>query len=478
MVYGLRGGKMLEHLIYLLPLLVLLGGIIFYALVNFKQDETSKCFRFSRILLVSGLALNVIFYNKPMIAEITSANRLTASFIVLLYIEALVIVYAARKWFSNMKQSGGQFCYMLLLGVLAGSLLIVSKNLALTTAAIILFVWGNYGMLQKTDNSKQTVETNRLYLGVATTCITLFVVALILVYKFCQSFDYVDIALYLANSPHTATVFAIGAILVLGYMFLFAAAPLHYWLTEVSGKMTMPVFAYFMLIPNIAYLLSFIRLNLRVLQPLNSELQLFYVGVAFMSMFVGAVGTCSSQNIRKIFAYISVYYIGNVFLVLQHTTPVAAQAVIIYWIVYLLAMTGLCLTLFSLKARGEHLLVLNEFSGVVYKCPLVAITMIFFMFSLLGFPPFTGALGLFAILNNLAAQNHFYCLLYVLLTLMMTGYAYLHIIRTLYFEDSRNNFDRADFGLSCLLVILTGLMIYLVLQPQYLLAQTWLFEVL
>lgn len=469
---------MLEHLIYLSPLLVILGGIIFYSLVNFKQDETSKCFKFSRILLILGLVLNIIFYNKPLIAEITSANRLTASFIVFLYIEALLLVYIARKWFSNMKQSGGQFCYMLLLGVLAGSLLIVSKNLALTTAAVILFIFGNYGMLQKNGNNKQTIELNRLYLSASATCILLFATALILVYKGCKSFDYGDIAEYLANIPHTAMVFAIGAVLVLGYMFLFAAAPLHYWLTEVSGKMTMPVFAYFMLMPNIAYLLSFIRLNLRVLQPLNVELQLFYMGVAFMSMFVGAVGACSSQNIRKTFAYIGVYYIGNVFLVLQHMTPIAAQTTIIYWIIYLLAMTGVCVTLFSLKARGEYLLTLNEFSGVAYKCPLVAITMIFFLFSLLGLPPFTGALGIFAVLNNLAAQNHFYCLLYVLLTLMMIGYACLHIVRTLYFEDSRNNFDRLDFGLAFLLVILTILMIYLVLQPQHLLAQTWLFEVL
>ncbi len=468
---------MLEHLIYLSPLLLIFSGIVFYALVNFRQDETNKCFRFSRILLFAGLVLNIIFYNKPMIAEITSANRLTSSFVELLYIGALLLVYLARKWFSNMKQSGGQFCYMLLLGVLAGSLLIVSKNLALTTATIILFVFANYYMLQKAVN-KQTTEIGSLYLSAATTCIILFMTALILVYRACQSFDYADISAYLANSPHSLGVFAIGAVLVLGYMFLFAAAPLHYWLTEAAGKMTMPVFAYFMLLPNIAYLLSFIRLNLRVLQPLNSELQMFYVGVAFMSMFVGAVGACSSQNIRKTFAYIGVYYIGNVFLVLQHMTPIAAQTTIIYWIVYLLAMTGLCLTLFSLKARGEYLLTLNEFSGVAYKCPIVAITMIFFLFSLLGLPPFTGVLGIFAILNNLAAQNHFYYLLYVLLTLMMIGYAYLHIIRTLYFEDSRNNFDRVDLGLSCLLIILVILMIYLVLQPQYLLAQTWLFEVL
>ncbi len=469
---------MLEQLIYLSPLLVLLVGIAVYALVNFKHDETYKCFKFSRILLVISLVLNIIFYNKPIMAEITSANKLTTTFIVWLYVALLILLFAARKWFSNMKQSGGQFCYMVLLTAATGCLLIVSKNLLLTVASMILFMFGNYELLLKIGNFKQNDISHKVYLGTASMCSALLLTALFVVYEGGGGLDYDSVSAYLSEHIHNPLVFAAAGALVLGYMFLFAAAPLHYWLTETAGKVSLPVFTYFLTVPVGAYLVSFIRLGIKVLQPVNERFQLFYVAVALMSMFVGAIGACSGQNIRKILCYTNVYCIGIIFLVLQHFTPWAAQTAIIYWFVCMLSLYGICLAMFCIKVKGEYLFMLNEFSGVAYKLPFLTIMIIFFLFSLLGMPPFIGALGIFSVLSNLALQNHFYYLLYVLFTLIIMAYAFLNIIRTFCFEDSRNNFDRPDSDISALLLCLAGLMIYFVLQPQHLLAQPWLIEAL
>ena len=56
-----------------------------------------------------------------------------------------------------------------------------------------------------------------------------------------------------------------------------------------------------------------------------------------------------------------------------------------------------------------------------------------FLFSLIGFPPFLGFLGLFAVFSDLVLHNNFYQLAILLAALLVLAYAYLQIIKTMYF---------------------------------------------
>ena len=146
---------MLENFIYMLPIIILLLGIGMFSVVNFKEDKNSKCFRISRTVLALSFVLTVIFYNKPLIVGITSANRYLLFFQTILYGGAFLILYLSRQWFSGAKISGHRFCYGVLLMVLAGDLLIVSRYLALTAGAMILLMFGHIWFLRDSSNKKQ-----------------------------------------------------------------------------------------------------------------------------------------------------------------------------------------------------------------------------------------------------------------------------------------------------------------------------------
>lgn len=455
---------MLENFIYMLPIIILLLGIGMFSVVNFKEDKNSKCFRISRTVLALSFILTVIFYNKPLIAGITSANRYLLFFQTILYGGAFLILYLSRQWFSGAKISGHRFCYGVLLMVLAGDLLIVSRYLALTAGAMILLMFGHIWFLRDSGGKKQQNTGVAVYLVSATVCTAVLVTVTVLLFLMYHTSDYTKLAYYIAAERHNIFVFAMVVALIFCFLFLCGAAPLHYWRTEILDNVGLPTFACFLTVPMSACLAGFLRLNLKLLPYLTPSLSLFYAGVALISVTIGAIGASSCRNVRKILAYSTVLQTGIILLILQQFTAQTIFAATLYWFVFILTVWGLCTILFGLKNKGDYLFMLSEFAGLGKRHAFAAAWLVIFLFSLLGFPPFIGFFSLFTVLNNLVAYHHYYQLLYLLAMLLILGYAYLQIVKTIYFEDSKEIFDRTDTGIYVVLLLILLIMIAFVFK--------------
>ena len=61
-----------------------------------------------------------------------------------------------------------------------------------------------------------------------------------------------------------------------------------------------------------------------------------------------------------------------------------------------------------------------------------------------------------------------------MLMLIVLSYGYLQIIKNIYFEKSKENFDRADSGIYVAVLFNALLMIIITLKPQYLMQDIYL----
>ena len=111
---------------------------------------------------------------------------------------------------------------------------------------------------------------------------------------------------------------------------------------------------------------------------------------------------------------------------------------------------------------------LSDFEGAAFRRPYIAAMMTIFLFSLIGFPPFLGFLGLFSVVNDLIQHHNIFQLGLLFIALLILSYAYLQIIKTMYFENSNIAFDRADRGIYLAIMLTMLLMILIMLQPHYL----------
>ena len=162
---------------------------------------------------------------------------------------------------------------------------------------------------------------------------------------------------------------------------------------------------------------------------------------------------------------------------LQRLSPDALNTAFVYLVVYLVAMYGVCACLFGLKNKGEYLFMLSDFEGASFKRPYISAALSIFLFSLIGFPPFLGFLGMFAVFSDLVLHNNFYQLAALLTALVILAYSYLQIVKTLYFENSNIAFDRADRGIYAAVLLTILLMIVLIVQPHFLMQDLeWILE--
>ena len=458
---------MIENLIYLSPLLALLVGIIGMLLFNKEQVNNSRCFHMARLVLLISFFLVIVFYNKALLPTITQGSHFTLLFECLLYLCAFVVLYLSKKWFASMNEAGNIFCCCIFTAVLCGCLLIESHNLLLTAVMCILLMLNNYVLLANFRKNKEYVLSIKTYMSIMFMCWMVLIGALGILYYFQLDFSYDMLRVDLDVNHDNPLIYTAMAGVIIGFVFLLGLAPLHFGFTEALSETILPVITYFILVPVVACVGSFIQLNLHVLAPMHDKLKFFYEAVALLSIGVGAVGACSAQNIRKIFAYGAVNHLGLLMLVLYHFTMKTVDSSFVYLFVYLLAMGGVCTTLFGLKIKGEYLEMLHEFCGAAYKRPYVAAMMTVFIFSLLGVPPFLGFLGTFSVLSRLAVYN-LYELVYVLIMMLVLAYAYIQVIRTFYFEESKAVFDRADKGIYTAMLFNAVLMLVIMVNPQYL----------
>ena len=137
-------------------------------------------------------------------------------------------------------------------------------------------------------------------------------------------------------------------------------------------------------------------------------------------------------------------------------------------LVYLLAQFGIYTTFYAFKSKGEYLSELSELSGVSEVRPYISAALLVFMVSMLGTPPMLGFLGKLSVINYLIIQGSYVFIGLILTALLLLAYAFLNVIKAVYFDSLTNVFDRADKGVYICLMINLILVLISILNPKYL----------
>ena len=462
---------MLENFIYSTPLFVLLCGIMALLFDEHSEEEDKQCFKFSRIMLFISFFFAIIFYNKPPIVNISKSGNFILFFHILLYTVGFLLLSLSRRWFASMKMPAHVFCGGLFIAISAAYLLISSDNLALTFISIFLMTIGNYVLFKNITVSKEINYLTKWYFIGMMVCALLFITLLIWIDSKHILFNYADLKQFIINNLENPQIYLFYCSLLLIFAFVLFLAPLHFLLTEILGKAALPVATYFILIPNIAGLAGFINLHIQVLLPLTHKFNIFAQSFAVFSIFIGAIGACSVQNLRKIIAYVTIFHIGTVFMLLQNSTLPSTYAALLYFLIVFICLCGLCCCLFALKIKGEYLFMLNDFSGAAQKKPYISVMFAFFLLTLLGLPPLLGFLGNFTVINYLLLYHHWKALAFILIMMVIVSCSYWRILQKIFFDKNEQNYDRTDFGINIFVTILASLSLLIAFKPYVLTAE-------
>jgi NADH-quinone oxidoreductase subunit N len=277
------------------------------------------------------------------------------------------------------------------------------------------------------------------------------------------------------------------ALTFVGLGFKLSAVPFHFWCPDVFEGAAAEVAGFL----SVASKTAAIALTIRVLQTMQLKTDSMIVVANAMFVVPSTIGVTvgifgaitvtfgnlaafNQTNIKRMLAYSTIAHAGYMLLGIGAMTESATSSILYYLIAYLLMNLGaFAVVAFVRNKTGSE--ELSAFRGLVWKSPVLAVTMSLFLFSLLGFPPLAGFAGKYQVFSaiyeaaNSAREAGLYRLgtaFYVLLGIgalntAISAYYYLRIVRAMILEDDPN--PAVDCSIcpssSLLLTILAALLI-------------------
>ncbi|MBE6452853.1 MAG: hypothetical protein E7012_05135 [Alphaproteobacteria bacterium] len=462
----------MQNLLMLLPEISLISYFPVAFIVNrYRDNKTAKTFfTLSRFFLLISILFTVIFYNKSVIPNFMLNSQYSSMFKFLTYISAFVWFYLSSKWFLNKNRTSYLF-YMVGMGmVLFLGVMISAQNLVVLMSCIPLICILTYTLIKQHWDEDKIKYIARNYLFLSLIFITLLYSGCFIIKYYIGSFNYHLIKEYINSTTSVPVLFYTSLLMILScILFMMSVAPFHIWFVDVVSVSILPVCGFLTLILPLAYLSCFISLIINVFGNLQNQITPILQSVAFLSLFIGALSANGENNIRRLFAYCSVYNIGFILLGILSFGYGAVLSSFIYTIIYIMAMMGIYTVFLGLKSRGDYRSDLYCISGMSEVKPYISAAFLVFMVSLIGVPPLLGFWGRLSLINTLVVENRWIEALVVMVAIIIIANAFLHIIRKIYFEPLAISFDRTDKAIYICLFINLLLVIITILNPSYLL---------
>ena len=453
----------------LLPEAILVLGIIFMLFVClFRSANTQKTFfTISKWVMISALVGTIFLYNRSL-GEVWHNNNYTTMFKVTVYLFALGWGTLSLKRFQSKGQSSFYFYWLLLINLLCFSIIFSYNSVFATATAFSLCQILNCLML-KIDEQDDAKKMHLRYI-LYTMCFLLMLWGGTFgIYHCCGTDNYAQIQKYLQAQTSFGWQLKLSFSLILMFLlFALGVAPLHFWHADVISASVLPVAGYLSFIPPLVYFSVFVNLMNNVFSPLYAEITPAILSFGVLSVFLGAIGANSEENMRRIFSYAGLYYTGVLMICATDMQEQSLQGAFIYLLVNSLSFFGIYTVLAGCRSKGEYLHNLNDVKGLSTQRPVLSATLLILMISLLGTPPLLGFLGKLSVINALIIGNHYALMAVVAFSILVLACAYLRIITSIYFEPRNISFDRVDKEVYLCIAVNVVLIVLTILNPKYL----------
>jgi NADH-quinone oxidoreductase subunit N len=198
-----------------------------------------------------------------------------------------------------------------------------------------------------------------------------------------------DIATLIPAAKSPSLVVISLALLLVGILFKVSAAPFHVWTPDVYEGAPSPVVALMSTAPKAAAFALLIRVvygSFPTLKPV--WLPLLWV-VAVLSMTVGNLAALRQDNVKRMLAYSSIAHAGYLLAAFAGLGVTGGAAAAFYTAAYAAMNVGIFAVVTIVSGYDERLPLIQDFRGLIYRSPVLASLLLFFLLSLIGIP-FTG----------------------------------------------------------------------------------------
>ena len=390
------------------------------------------------LTLAVGAALTVMYgridHHAVLFDGMYVADELSYVLKLVGYMVVAVVLLYSRTYLETRKIMRGEY-YVLSLTALLGIFVLISANSLLTVyIGVELLALSVYAMVAFDRDSGIAAESAIKYFVLGAIASGTLLYGMSLIYGLTGTLDLEQIALKL-HSPVNLGVIVGLVFIVVAVAFKLGAVPFHMWLPDVYQGAPTSVTLFVATAPKIGYFAFALRLLAHGLGGAVTEWSQMLSALAVLSLVVGNTVALVQTNIKRLLAYSTIVNVGFILLGFVAGTPSGYTAALYYTLIYVLVVLGSFGVILLMSRAGYEADKLDDFKGLWQRDPLLALIMMFLMFSTAGVPPFVGFWAKLRIFQALWETQHIWLVVIAAGMSVVGAFYYLRVIKLMYFDQ-------------------------------------------
>ena len=351
--------------------------------------------------------------------------------------------------------------YSLIFGMILGMMFMISSaDLILIYLSIELVSLSSYVLAGFTKQSLRNSEASLKYIiyGGISSGIMLFGISIL--YGIIGSTNLYEINTVLQNGAFQPLALIISCILIFtGFGFKISVAPFHFWTPDVYEGAPIAITAYLSIASKAAGFALLIRfIKTTFIQSIDAtgywqllsiiDWKSFLIMISILTMTLGNFSALWQDNLKRMLAYSSIAHAGYILLGLAVLSDQGIIAILIYFLVYLFMNLGafFVVMIIANKIGSEEI---DEYDGLGYTAPLLAVSLGVFLVSLTGLPPTAGFIGKLYLFIALVDAKMIVVAIIALLNTVVSLYYYIRVLKHMFltkpkYEEAKITIDLAD----------------------------------
>jgi NADH-ubiquinone oxidoreductase chain 2 len=412
------------------------------------------------------------------------------------------------------KNYSSEYSLIVLFSTLGASLLISSSDLVSMYLSIELQSFGLYilSTLYRDSESSTSAGLKYFLLGGLSSCLILLGAGLIYAFTGLTNFESIYSLISVSEVNYIIQGLSLGLVLIIvGFLFKIAAAPLHNWSPDVYDDTPTIVTIWLTIMPKISILILLLELNTQIdfigglnsltittngyAEFLNSIPSITYnmneisnglnlsplsliggvVGdnsiyvlknllliSSLLSLIIGSIVGLAQTRIKRLLAYSTISHIGFILLALAINTEQSIDSLLFYIIQYSITNLNIFLIIIGLgyiiknskiDFTIKDIKFISELKGQFFLNPLLSLSLSICLFSMAGIPPLIGFFSKQFVLYSAVQSGYYFISFVAILVSVVSASYYLKIIKVLHTEteniiqDSESKLDEYEDNL-------------------------------
>src|SRR5664280_2475293 len=447
----------------LTPFLILATAPVVIMIVVSILRNYNVVFGFSVLSLLS--AFSSIFFIFPSVPHAIEPlfiiDAYSLFFLGIIIISALLVTFLSYDYIKQLSGVREEYYIVLFTSTLGAALLAVANHFVIFFLGIETLSISLYILIAFQRSKSNSIEAGIKYLILASVSSAFLLFGMALIYTASGTMQFTEIVKsFGAGSQLSPIVLSGFGMMMVGIGFKLALVPFHMWTPDVYQGAPAPVSAYVATVSKGAVMSVLIRFFFNLKGFDNQYLFMSISGIAILSMFVGNILAIRQKNIKRLLGYSSIANMGYLIIILLTGSNKGVQASIFYLISYFFTTIGAFGVISLLSTNEYEAEKIEDFKGLFWKRPWVAMVFTLSLLSLAGIPVTAGFIAKFYVILEGMKAGLMVLIISMIINSVIGLYYYLRIITALFSAPNDTKLPELSlFGNITLAIVAVGILL-------------------